>query len=504
MSEKLKNYLLISFEIALLCFLFFLRIFTLEEDKLYDYDAVSNYLVIQEITTGNFQHFFQHASPGFYLFYIWILTFAEQDIWLQYLNVVINLLVVVFLVEIFYDHIKLKSQKKGIDKLFLYGFAGTSFFSLNSALYFSIENLSVLLFFICFIFYHQSLKQGSKFFIWSAFIWGVLYTVNYKAILLLPIFLLLEIIQRRRGLRLGMIFWGIVVAMIPSLVCILIGVWGGENYWRYPAVIYLSLTATSSGEMGSQFGGDFFYYFKYIFCFENLLLIPGILIFFYYKIKIMLGQLKQGDLLMQIAFVCICYFAGMSLLLKAPRGLAFIYPMMYLLAWVGLRILWEKSFFWSWLIKFILIGSFLVSFYRVWVYIYPYTTSNYDKVAAYLEEKKIRKVVVSVGNKILPYFQDIGIEAVLIRNENELEQYIQQGYEYLILDDFYQVVNLRNFDRVSRTSPDYQWVEPSLLSPMIHLEHSEFTRFTFEQSLRNRQRLSEQEYHLHLIKLKKP
>ena len=504
MFEKLKTYLSLFLETSLLIFLFFLRVFTLEEHKFYDYDAVSNYLVIQEIWTGDFQHFFQHASPGFYLFYVWVMAFTTQDIWLQYLSAGLNLLSVVVLVEFVFLAIELPFKKNWIDKFVLYIFLGLSFFLLNSALYFSIENLSVLLFFFCFIFYHQSLKKGSRYLIISILLWGILYTVNYKAILLVPIFVLLELIQKKRKLSFRVILWGGLLALIPIFICILIGIIGGLEYWKYPAVIYLSLTATSSGGMGSQFGGDLWYYFKYLFWYENLLLIPGMVLFGYFSSKKAFHQIKQGDFLIQVAFFSICYLAGMSLLLKAPRGLAFIYPFMYLLAWVGLRVLWEKSLLGNYLVKIALIGAIIISFYRAWIYIYPYTSSNYQKVANYLEEHQVQKIVVSVGNKIIPYLQNNDIEIILIRHENELDKYIKQGFEYLLLDDYYQVVNLKNFKKSSSQITENQWVELHLLAPMLHLEHSEFTQFTFEESLQRRTELSRQEYHLHLIKLTKP
>lgn len=487
-------------EILLIVFLFGIRIYSLEPGHFYDYDAVSNYLVIREITEGNWQHVFQHASPGFYTLMLPFYWICGGLFCLQYLSVICNLASLFFFIYYFY---KQTNIQKPAYKLLLYLFIGTSFFSVNSAFYFTIENPSVLLFLLCIQKYHQSLHQGNKHLIISAFLWGLLYTINYKAILLLPIFWLLEMIQKKRRASIFTWFWAITAAISPILFCILIGMLAGVPYWKYPAVIYLTLTATSSGGMGSQFGADVWYYCKYLIYFENPLLLPGLGLFLYWHASQLPQKLKEGSLTAQLFFFCLCFFLGMSLLLKAPRGLAFIYPCLYGLSWLGWVGLWQKlkNRTHTMILRAAFIGSLGWALFRVYSLIYPFALTHYPEVAQYLKNHQIDKIAVTVGLKIIPPAKDKNLEIKVIRHENELVSLIEAGYEYVLLDDFYQVVKLHYFEQLEQIPPLKEWKEPSLLAPMLHLEHSEFTRLSFEQSLALRDSLAQNKYHLHLIKI---
>lgn len=147
----------------------------------------------------------------------------------------------------------------------------------------------------------------------------------------------------------------------------------------------------------------------------------------------------------------------------------------------------------------IVLGLFGWSLVNVWQNVWQYRKSSQAQVAEKIKEQKADNQFIStVGINV---FQHLPAQPVRFAFSQEQAQ----KFQYLLLDDYRLLAALPVFkDSLAIQKAGYQlvgqWHEPALLSPILWLEHCEFTNVRFEEALNKRDSLAKPKYHLCLYK----
>jgi hypothetical protein len=186
----------------------------------------------------------------------------------------------------------------------------------------------------------------------------------------------------------------------------------------------------------------------------------------------------------------------MSLLLKAPRGLLFVYPIFYFLGFLTLReTLKNKLIFYA-----ALAGLLVLQLYKINLEIYVYAQTNYPQIARYLKQHNIKKIASTVSLSLKPFLPE-DVEYVVLMDEKELPKLKQKGFEYVLLDDYYRINNVLKFNSLEKQEPVIAMKEKTLGSRLLYLEHSEFTGLDFGQTMEIRKEALKDPTGLRLVKI---
>ena len=181
----------------------------------------------------------------------------------------------------------------------------------------------------------------------------------------------------------------------------------------------------------------------------------------------------------------------MSFLAKAPRGLLFIYPLLFLLGYWQFLQLFRS--------KIIQVGIILICLlWNAWQineHIYQYADSNYKQVATTLKSSGINTIKTSAALGITPFvFSNTAVEVVFHADS------LKPTDQYFLKDDCWKIAKIGAFDKIEGKSLK-KWKEPSLCSPFLYLESCEYNNNTYGEALRDWENAKMQEYHLELIDL---
>jgi hypothetical protein len=135
--------------------------------------------------------------------------------------------------------------------------------------------------------------------------------------------------------------------------------------------------------------------------------------------------------------------------------------------------------------------------------IYVYQETNYPKIAQVLAAEKATKIMATAGIN-LQFFLPQTIDFQVVLFPEDIKKLKAQGFDYLLIDNYYQVVGATVFEKTASQpykNTLFTGTENTLLSPLLHLEHCEFTGYTFWQALQNQKAMQKRTNHLRLIKL---
>lgn len=525
----------------------------------FDYDSVKNYTIIQEFQQGNFQNMFYHASPLFY----WVMWLGNDVFSFWFLQVIFHssaMAVWIYFFRCFmlYANFKIAYlalathnandtalRPKGIKTAYhsyVYVFMLSSCFLWGLGDYLAMETLSLLLSGLFFSAYFKTffpnegivfLKKEKKvrstttisikktifkissdydynLLYFSAIIFGLLYTINYKAIMLLPLFLVLELASKhkRQHFILKKYLFAGFLALLPILFFVLLGGILGVSLWQYPKVI-ASTFLMSSGQkvaFGGQILGFSDFYFWWFLWYENsfvfVFVLMGLLffsflgldyfietIFFKKKKKYLFNTHKSFLYIRLVVLIFGIFVCLMSVLPTAPRGLVFVFPFFYL---VGMFSISEILYFYQYYLMqkerkvkgFIFSNTFLrkyiePSFKFLFMYVickvytfafYLYAIiflvflgnnfftkkekNTYPEIADFLYKNNIKAIATSQSIQILPHAQKYGIKIyplnhaqALQKLQTELKKSKQDTIKYVLLDDYCKILNTnKNFE----------------------------------------------------------
>jgi hypothetical protein len=491
-----KTLLLEFFVVSLLLLA---RIYKLDQTSVFDYDSAKNLLIIKEICARDFQNLFHHASPTFYLFLAPFYKLSENFLWLEYVCAFLSAVSIPLFGRLFQKYFKLNL----LEYTLLLLFVGTTTFLVVSARNLAIENVSLPIFALLLKTYISDEKtEWRKWKIicfWSA----LLFTINYKIIPFFLILLFLETLKSRTFEFKKWLFLGSSIFVFVGFYSFLSWVLGIDSL-LYLKNIYAQafVKDMNPAKELSNFNWDVFFYLKYIRDFENPILWLGWAILLYFSRKEFVTLLNrtvsknkkvvffQTEVL---GITASCFVCGMSVLVKAPRGLLFAYPLIFCLAFVGLSKLLRNDF----LKVAIFILAIGYNFWNLERFVYQYSETNYPIVAKYLKEKGIKSLFTSVGLGITPFLsQEITHENLFSLKEMEEKNPTKS---YLLLDDYWKIAQLGEFKKLERFS-EIKWEEKSLQSPYLYLELCEFTGSSYEEAI-EQWKQSEENTYLRLLSI---
>ncbi|UOQ78140.1 hypothetical protein MUN84_05940 [Hymenobacter sp. 5516J-16] len=280
----------------------------------------------------------------------------------------------------------------------------------------------------------------------------------------------------------------------PYLLFGVVGVLAGLPWYLWPAIYYKVAFPDAANAAGraATIRPDGLYYLRYLWDFESGLVWLGLL-----GPLVALRQLRRGKSLsleLYLASWGWCLLAGMSLLIKAPRGLLWGYGIWYALAFLQLRRLPAVP------MVVLVLGAVGLNLHRIQQQIYAYSPSSYPAVAAWLQAHQAGPVVSTVGLGLAP-FQRPSDSVRAVVSSRALPALRQRGYQYVLLDSYWRVTNVAAFDTLQRQPVVAAWHEPLLTSPLLFLEHSEFTGLGYEATLARQQAARRDSVQLRLIRL---
>ncbi|UOQ52837.1 hypothetical protein [Hymenobacter cellulosivorans] len=458
------------------------RLYGLSQAALPDYDSVRNWQIVQEIAQGNLRNLFHHGSPGFSVLYVPVAWVTTNFRVFQHLNALLAVAAVGALVAFVTKVARLGPWETALLILFI----GSSVFLTFSGRDFTMGSASLLVFAGLLNAYYQRLNMPTDQHLRRAALWLALgLSINYKFILTLPILGVLELLQRD-GLLWARRNWLRVAGILatPFVVFGLIGVLAGLPWYRWPAVYYNVLfpgAANAAGRQGSV-QLDLLFYPWFMLDYESWLMLAWVPLLPWLWRRELFTGLRHINLMRYLAVWAYAYLVGMSLLLKAPRGLLLAYGLFYTLAFLSLR---RNVGGWGLALLVLLACSFNLG--KIRTEVYAHTPSSYPQVAQWLRARGASKVVSTVGLGLAPF----GVDSVVsITSEKQLSAWRQRGFHYVLLDDYYVVTNVQQFDSLRRQQPVAEWQEPPLASPLLFLEHSEYTGLSMKETIKRQDQVS--------------
>lgn len=473
-----------------------MRLYRLQEIALPDYDSVRNWQIVQEVAYGNLRHLFHHGSPGFALVYAPVAWLTSDFRVFQHLNALLAVAALGRLTRFVGHQLRLSGGQVALLTLF----AGTSIFLTSSGRDFTMSAGSLWCFAGLLEAYYRRLQAPSRATLLRATLWlmaGLCF--NYKFILTLPILAVLEGWQADGLLwQRGNLVRVLGLLLTPYLVLGAVGVAAGLPWYLWPAIYYKVAFPDAANPAGrtSTVHFDGLYYLRFLWQFESPLLWVGA--------GLGLWQLRRaewprrGQLLPLPWYLVVwagCLLAGMSLLLKAPRGLLWAYPLLYVLAFLSLRQRLPLGVLYG-----VMVAGIAWNGYRLQQEVFAYAPTRYPQVTAWLQTHAGGKIVSTIGLGLAP-FRPAADTVLAITNTQQLTDLRQRGYHYVLLDDYYRVAGVMGFDSLRRQQPVAAWPEPMLTSPLLFLEHSEYTGLGYEETLARQRAAAQDTLQLRLLQL---
>ncbi|WP_019947021.1 hypothetical protein [Hymenobacter aerophilus] len=466
------------------------RLHGLTQMALPDYDSVRNWQIVQEVAAGDLRHLFRHGSPLFMLLYAPVSWFTADYRVFLVLNALLAVAAVGLLAAFVARQTRLPGWQTGLLTLLM----GTATFLTYGGRDFTMSAGSLLCFAGLLAAYYRRLREPGSATLYRAAIWLMLgLSFNYKFLLVLPILAVLEwwqadglLLQRGRWWRVG------ALLATPFVVLSAVGWLAGLRWYAWVAVYYNVLFPGAGNAAGrtATLHLDLLYYFRFLLDFESWLVWVGLL----GPLALLgrqwrTGRLGRGRPLPFELYLAVwgwCLLAGMSLLLKAPRGLLWAYGLWYALGLLMLAQSWRGRRLPGPVLAALLLAALVGNFYRLQREVYAYVRpTSYPAVAAWLAAHHGSGPVAStVGLGLAPFRPDT---VRSITSQQVLPALARQGYRYVLLDAYWRVTNVPQFDSLRHRPPLAAWPEPALTSPLLFLEHSEYTGLSYQQTLHRQQ-----------------
>ena len=458
-----------------------LRLWRLPEAGPPDYDSVHNWQVVQELAHGHFTQLFHHGSPGFFLFYAPAGILTRNFLVFQTLNALLGLAGL----ALFAGWVARQARLSGPETAGLTLLVGTSLLLTFSGRDFTMSSLDLVLFAGLLRSHFARLRRPGPAAVLRVAAWlAAGLSVDYKFLLLLPILVVLEVGRadgqwRQRGL------WARVLLVLaaPYLLLGAVGVAAGLPWYRWLGFYFRTVVPAAANTAGRQgtLHLDLGYYPRYLLAYESPLLLAGLLLAGWLGWRAWQAGRRYTNCPLSLRPYLLvwagCLLAGMSLLIKAPRGLLFAYlPLAALAVLSSRRLLPGRAR------AGLLLAALALNVFRIQREIYAPLPTPYPRVAAWLRQHGATSVVSTASLGLAPYLTEHQRLAV-ITDEHQLTSLRRQGYQYVLLDGYWRVAGVAGFDSLRRQVPVAAWPAPQLHRPLLFLEHSEFTGLGYAETL---------------------
>ncbi len=454
------------------------RLWRLPEVGPPDFDSVRNWRVVQELGHGNFAHLFHHGSPGFLLLYAPVAAFTREFLVFQ----VLNALLAVAGLGWFAAWVAWRARLSGPEAAGLVLLSGTSLLLTFSGRDFTMSSVSLVVFTGLLRSHFARLHRPSRHGLGAVAGWLALgLSINYKFLFALPILVLLEWWLADGAWR-QQVGRALLVLVAPYVLLGALGVAVGLPWYRWLGFYWRTVVPAAANVAGRQatLHLDLLYYPRYLLAFESPLLLAGLLALGLAVAAWQRGRLRRRLALPLQPYLLVwagCLLAGMSLLIKAPRGLLFAYlPLAALAVLGGRRVLPSRA------LAGVLALAVGLNLYRLQQQLYAPLPGRYPAVAAWLRQHGATRVASTIGNGLAPYLSP-DQSFTVITNERELAAVRRSGGQYVLLDGYWRVANVARFDSLRRQVPVAAWPAPALQQSLLFLEHSEFTGLSYDETL---------------------
>ncbi len=477
-----------------------LRLWRLPEAGPADYDSVRNWQVIQELAQGNYANLFHHGSPGFLLLYVPVAVLTRDFLVFQAINALLGIGGLGF----FAAWVTRQARLTGPEAAALTLLGGTSLLLTFSGRDFTMSSASLVLYAGLLRSHFARLQRPGPAAMLRVAGWlAVGLCFNYKFLFALPIIGVLEVwhadgLWRQRGLwwRTGL------VLVLPYLVFGAMGVLAGLPWYRWASFYIRTVVPAAANAAGRQatLHFDLLYYPRYLAGYESPLLLAGLVAAGWLVWRGWRnsgpGRASAMPLLLYLLVWAGCLLAGMSLLIKAPRGLLFAFlPLAALAVLSGRRVLPGAAFL------SLLLAAVALNVFRIHREVYVPLPTQYPQVAAWLQRHGATKVASTVGAGIAPYLAP-NQKLAVVTDERQLADLRQKGYQYVLLDGYWRVAGVSRFDSLRRRQPVAAWPAPQLQQQLLFLEHSEFTGLSYKETLAAQQAAATDSLPLRLYRLR--
>ena len=458
-----------------------LRLWRLPEAGPPDYDSVRNWQVVRALAQGDFSRLFIPGSPAFLLLYAPVAAFTHRFLVFQAINALLGIAGL----GLFAAWVARQARLSGPETAAFTLLGGTSLLLTFSGRDFTPSSGSLVLFAGLLGSHFARLHRPSPAALWRVAAWQAAgLSFNYKFLFTLPILLVLEML-RADGLWRKRATWAPVLLILATPYAVLgaVGVLGGLPWHRWLAFYVRTAVPPAANVAGRQAAlqPDFLYYLRYLAGYESPLLLAGLGLAAW-----LVGRAwRQGGRARGTAWPLLPYLlvwaglllAGMSLLVKAPRGLLFAYlPLAALAVLAGRRVLP------GWALGAAVLAAVGLNVHRIRQEILAPLPSPYPRVAAWLNQHGASEVASTVGLGLAPYLAP-GQTLTVITDERQLRQLRRAGCQYVLLDGYWRVAGVHRFDSLRRQVPVAAWAAPQLQCPLLFLEHSEYTGQGFGETL---------------------
>ncbi|MFD2721636.1 hypothetical protein ACFST9_23170 [Hymenobacter monticola] len=458
-----------------------LRLWRLPEAGAPDYDSVRNWQAVQSLAHGDFTRLFVPGCPAFLLSYALVALFMRSFLVFQTINALLGVAGLGF----FAAWVSRTARLTGPEAAGLTLLGGSSLLLTFAGRDFTPNSISLLLCAGLLQSHYARLARPSAAALVRVAIWLALgLSFSYKFLFALPILLVLEVL-RADGLWRQRHVWGRVLAVLaaPYVLFGAIGVAAGLPWYRWLAFYARTVVPASANAAGRQatLKPDFGYYLRYLAEFESPLLLLGLGLAGWLVWRLWRDKWRPANgpwpLLPYLFFWAVCLLAGMSLLLKAPRGLLFAYlPLSALAVLAGRRVLPGA------VLLGLLAAAVGLNLYRIQQTLYKPLPTPYAQVAAWLRQHSAHQVASTVGLGLAPYLNE-NEHLTVINDEQVLPGLRRKGYDYVLLDGYWRVAGVARFDSLRRQAPVAAWPAPQLQQPLLFLEHSEYTGHGYAETL---------------------
>ena len=472
-----------------------LRLWRLGQAGPPDYDSVDNWLTVRALAGGDGQVLFHHGAPGFTLLFVPIAWLTRDFRVFQVLHAVLA----VGSLAVFAQFVRRAAELGAAATAAVVALAGTSLLLTFSGRDFVENGLSLGLASTLLASYFRRLHTHQPRALLRAAGWLALgLCFSFKLLFVVPVLAVLEWWAADGLLRRGGTWWRVAAVLAAPYVGLgAVGVAVGLPWFRWPAVYYRTIFLAAPNLAGNvdRVHLEPFFYLRYLLNFEPALLLGLLLALGVWRGR---AHWRRGQPLALGPYLLVwagCLLLGLSMLAKAPRALLFAYgPLAALLVLAGQRLLPGRA------LALLVLAALGFNGFVLWQQVYSRWPTRYPQVAAWLLAHHATYVATTVGLGLRPYLPD-SVRVDVLNDERDLPALRRQGCQYVLLDSYWRVAQVRRFDSLRRQPPLAAWPEPLQTTPLLFLEHAEYTGLDYDATLREQQAAAADTAQLRLYKL---
>ncbi|MGI4874419.1 MAG: hypothetical protein ACRYFX_24950 [Janthinobacterium lividum] len=472
-----------------------LRLWRLAEVGAPDYDSVSNWQAVLSLAGGNLGKLFHHAAPGFVLLFVPVAWVTSDFQVFQLLHALLG----VGSIGLFGRFVGRAAQLGPGGTAAVVLLAGSSLLLTSAGRDFGENALALGLSARLLASYFERLHTHQPGALLRAAGWlAAGLCLSYKMLLLVPVLGVLEWWAADGLLKQRGTWWrALAILALPYVLLGALGRYGGLPWLRWPAMYYRAVVPAEASLAGNQsrVHVELFFYLRYLLRFEPALLLGLLLSGWVWRSR---AYWRRGQPLALGPYLLVwagCLLLGLTLLGKAPRGLLFGYaPLAALLVLSLRRLLPGRA------AAGVVLLALGVNIYILQQELYAPLPTRYPQVAAWLRSHHGQRIASTVGIGLTP-FLGAGQSLRMVADERELPALRRAGYQYVLLDGYWRVAGVHHFDSLRHQPPVTAWPEPQLTTPLLFLEHAEYTGLDYNQTLAAQQLAARDSLQLRLYRL---